>query len=82
VSLYNNDFKSFICRKTLIEGFEVSDGRNTQNMWTGWVCSIECGLSAYSHLLVLKYAIYALVVWTVSVEYHTGVLNLLVGATQ
>ena len=42
-----------------MEDIEDSDGWNAQNMSTDWVCSTECGLSVYSHLLVLTYAIYA-----------------------
>jgi len=61
----NNIFVSLpkcrcIYKKTSIEGIELSDGRNVQDNSTGWVCSIECGLSVYSHFLVLIYAIYAL----------------------
>jgi len=59
VSVHNNDFESFIRKKSSREGIEVSDGRNEQNMWIKWVCPIECCLSVHSHLLVLKYAIYA-----------------------
>jgi len=57
--VHNNDFESFIFKKTSMEDIEDSNGWNAQNMSTDWVCSTECGLSVYSHLLVLTYAIYA-----------------------
>jgi hypothetical protein len=60
VSVHNNDFESFICKKTSREGIKVSDGRKEQKIWTNWVCSIQCGLSVNAYLLVLKYSMYAL----------------------
>ena len=60
MSVHNNDFETFICKKTSMEGIEVSDGRIAQNFLRDWLCSIESGLSVCSHLFVLKYAMYAL----------------------
>ena len=74
--MHNNDFESFVCRKTSMEDIEVSDGRSAQNMSTDWVCSIECVFSVCSHLLVVKYAFYRWLVWTVSFKYHIGISNL------
>jgi hypothetical protein len=73
VSVHNNDFESFICKKASRESIEVSGGRNSQNMSTDCVCSIDCGFSVLSHSLALKYAMHSLVSLNLFVEYHVGV---------
>jgi hypothetical protein len=61
VSVCNNDFEKFVCKKASREGIKFPDRRNEQNMWrTNWMYCMECCLIVRSHLLVLSYAMYAL----------------------